>query len=83
MPTNYKEFKQQQGRYSKIKQREHKIAALAAENTPEARKARRKMNDSRTFGRVSLGNAWIPNGKAVTTAKCSADRINKNFNSQK
>lgn len=83
MPTTYKEFLAERKRYAKIDKRDRKIRGLTAENTPEARKARRAMNDSRTGERTALGNAWKPDGKYRTAAKCNADRINSNFNSQK
>lgn len=83
MPTTHKEFLKERQRYSKIDKRDRKIHGLSKENTPEARKARRAMNDSRTSERTVLGNAWKPDGGYRVAAKCNADRINSNFNSQK
>lgn len=82
MPSNYNEFKKQRQRYAAVNKRDLKVQALQAENTPESRKARRAMNDVRLSERQTLGNAWSPDGKYRTTAKCSAGRINKNFKSQ-
>lgn len=48
---------------SRFEQREAKVQALRAANTPEARKALKKMNDTvYRGGRSNLQNWWSPSG---------------------
>ena len=63
----------------KIVRRAKKIADLAAENTPEARKARKAMNDTMyRKGRTNLGEAWNPSGKRIAKGSgVKAARISK------
>lgn len=52
---------------NRMQQREQKIKALRVENTPEARKALKKMNDvTYRSGRSNLKDWYKPNGKGVT-----------------
>mgnify|MGYP005812937233 CR=1 FL=1 len=52
---------------TRMQQREQKIKALRAENTPEARKALKKMNDvTYRGGRSNLKDWYKPNGKGIT-----------------
>lgn len=79
-PTSYAEFLAQRKRYSKIDRRDSKIAALAAENSPEARKARRAMNDQvvpkQAPSLVGFYNGPKGCAKVRTRATCDAQRIN-------
>lgn len=64
-----KEAKRVDGRpkASKIELREAKVAALKSENTPEARKTLKKMNDVVYRGSRSNLKEWYkPKGKGVT-----------------
>lgn len=52
---------------NKLQQREARIQALKKENTPEARKALKKMNDVTYRGsRTNLNNWYAPKGKKVS-----------------
>lgn len=52
---------------NKLEQREKRVKALKAENTPEARKALKKMNDTIYRGsRSNLNNWYAPKGKKVS-----------------
>ena len=52
---------------NRLQQREQKIKALRTENTPEARKALKKMNDvNYRSGRSNLNDWYKPKGKGVT-----------------
>lgn len=65
----------------RFEKREATIAALAAQNTPEARAQRRKMNDQLVPKRAdSLGEFWRGAkgcGKVRTRANCDANRVAK------
>lgn len=68
-------------RYNRVAKREATIAALALQNTPEARAQRRKMNDQIVPKRAdSLGEFWRGAkgcGKVRTRANCDANRVAK------
>lgn len=50
-----------------LERREAKVASLRSENTPEARKQLKKMNDKVYRGsRSNLANWYAPKGKKVT-----------------
>lgn len=68
----------------KIARREAKINALNAEHTPEARKARKQMNDSvYRVGRTNLGDAWNPKGKRIAKGSgVKAAKISKALKAQ-
>lgn len=52
-----------------LERREAKVQALKKENTPEARKQLKKMNDKVYRGsRSNLKNWYAPNGKKVTAS---------------
>lgn len=52
---------------SKLEQRERKVNALKSENTPEARKQLKKMNDKVYRGSRSNLKEWYkPDGKGIT-----------------
>lgn len=52
---------------SKLEMREAKVQALKSENTPEARKALKKMNDKvYRVGRSNLTEWYKPTGKGLT-----------------
>lgn len=55
---------------TRLEQRERKVASLREANTPEARKALKKMNDTVYRGsRSNLKDWYAPKGKKAT-AKC-------------
>lgn len=52
---------------SRLEQREKKIQALNAEKSPEARKARKKMNDvTYRGGKSNLKDWYAPKGKKLS-----------------
>jgi hypothetical protein len=78
MQTPAEKHKAQASRYAGIAKRAATIKALAIENTPEARKARKAMNTQyHSEGRSTLGTAWQPNGSKAARGKDKSARINK------
>lgn len=82
-PSSHAEFLAQRQRYGKINARDCKIEALRLDNTPDARKQRRKMNDSIIPKRqVALGEFYRgKKGCAKIKMRGNDDsaRINKNL----
>ncbi len=88
--TTLQEHKASVKRYAGIAKRDARIAALATENSPEARKQRRAMNDQHLPSALPrLGDAWLMDRKGrmkspkVRGSNAKLDRINSAHKARK